>query len=69
MVKRVKPVSAKTPVKTPLKPPTANFPVRTFNAQQTIPSSLQAPITGSVAPPTRPNISLPPTWLGAFRPR
>jgi len=66
MVKRVKPVSTKTPVKTPLRPPNAGFPVRTLQGQQTIPSSLQAPLAGSVNPASRPNISLPPTWLGAF---
>ena len=61
---RIQKQPQRTPVRKPLEPPPAQTPVRTQGQVDQLPS-----IPGSVAPPTAPNLSIPPEWLGAFRPR
>jgi hypothetical protein len=67
MAKLIKKIATKTPIKNPLQPPPAQQRVLTKKFAPALPGALSAPIPGSVSPPSQPNISLPPNWLGAFR--
>lgn len=70
MAKAIQKQPNKTPVKRPLQPPPSQPRVFSRNITPDIPTpSVSAPIQGSVAPPTAPNLTVAPQWLGAFRPR
>ena len=69
MAKVIQKQPNRTPVKKPLQPPNALPKVFSKNVPSIQSPSANGPIAGSVSPPTSPNFSVPPEWLGAFHGR